>query len=200
MKSGFIKKIPCLSKTQHSWRYNTEERLATYCDTAKVDQFDGADYANVDTLFSLGETYLFCQLVELKEKAVTGGVEEEDDGGGGGGGGGFLARKSFYDMYNEIRASVDLCHRDGTLKQSVADDPAGARGGPRRMTQPVTQRSTHESGLKGDSTGFNESHQLIEECFQLWLSHKVNKVNNARRSLATTRASTSTGTTRWCPC
>ena len=90
---------------------------------AEVDQFDGTrDYANVDTLFSLGETYLFCQLVELKEKAAR--IE--------GGGDNFFAHKSFYDMYNEIRASVDLCHRDGTLKQSVADDPVrgGRCGGP----------------------------------------------------------------------
>ena len=36
-------------------------------DVQKVDQFDGSNYANVDTLFSLGETYLFCQLVELDE-------------------------------------------------------------------------------------------------------------------------------------
>jgi hypothetical protein len=43
---------------------------STYCDTAKLEGFDGgAEYANVDTLFSLGETYLFCQLVELKEEA-----------------------------------------------------------------------------------------------------------------------------------
>ena len=26
-------------------------------------------------------------------------------------------------MYDEIRASVDLCHRDGTLKRAVAEDP-----------------------------------------------------------------------------
>lgn len=134
----------------------------------------------MDTLFSLGETYLFCQLVvregggegcapvhetccipvheainrlirraqaseqffffltrnytrwspffnasssqshrvmrgppsptELKESQSRGSESHGADS--------FLARKSFADMYNEIRASVDLCHRDGTLKQA----------------------------------------------------------------------------------
>ena len=40
-----------------------------------MDRFDGANYANVDTLFSLGETYLFCQLVELKERLIEKGAE-----------------------------------------------------------------------------------------------------------------------------
>lgn len=110
------KKSPCSASKPRGacrpYRSASEKRLATYCDTAKVDQFDGADYANVDTLFSLGETYLFCQLVELKEKAM----EQDPDS--------MIARKSFYDMYNEIRASVDLCHRDGSLKRAVALDPA----------------------------------------------------------------------------
>ena len=98
-----------------------------------MDQFDGgADYANVDTLFSLGETYLFCQLVELKEKAA--GIEED---------GGFLARKSFYDMYNEIRASVDLCHRDGTLKQAVADDPVRRRKAETRSTHELKKKKAN---------------------------------------------------------
>lgn len=26
-------------------------------------------------------------------------------------------------MYNDVRAAVDLCHRDGTLKEMVAKDP-----------------------------------------------------------------------------
>ena len=34
-----------------------------------------------------------------------------------------LASKPFSLMYDEIRASVDLCHRDGTLKRAVAEDP-----------------------------------------------------------------------------
>lgn len=30
---------------------------------------------------------------------------------------------SYVRMYKDVRAAVDLCHRDGTLKQMVAKDP-----------------------------------------------------------------------------
>lgn len=30
---------------------------------------------------------------------------------------------SYTYMYKDVRAAVDLCHRDGTLKQTVAKDP-----------------------------------------------------------------------------
>lgn len=30
---------------------------------------------------------------------------------------------SYSRMYKDVRAAVDLCHRDGTLKQMVAKDP-----------------------------------------------------------------------------
>ena len=91
---------------------DADTRLKTYCDTAKVDQFDGGNYANVDTLFALGETYLFCQLVELRDA-----MKETDPSHP-------FTAKAFDEIYDEIRASVDLCHRDGTLKRAVANDPA----------------------------------------------------------------------------
>ena len=34
-----------------------------------------------------------------------------------------MTTKPFIDVYSEIRASVDLCHRDGSLKAAVANDP-----------------------------------------------------------------------------
>lgn len=30
---------------------------------------------------------------------------------------------SYSRMYKDVRAAVDLCHRDGTLKKMVAKDP-----------------------------------------------------------------------------
>lgn len=30
---------------------------------------------------------------------------------------------SYARMYKDVRAAVDLCHRDGTLKQMVVKDP-----------------------------------------------------------------------------
>jgi hypothetical protein len=59
---------------------STESRIETYCATsAKADQFSGPGYANVDTLFALGETYLFCQLVQLKERYLREEEEEEEE-------------------------------------------------------------------------------------------------------------------------
>ena len=129
----------------------TDARIETYCaNSAKADQFSGPEYANVDTLFALGETYLFCQLVELKERYVAEGAlaaPSEERGSRGSEDAGdrgdaasrkrklssaefdvrarkrALASKPFETMYDEIRASVDLCHRDGTLKRAVAEDP-----------------------------------------------------------------------------
>ncbi len=108
---------------------STESRIETYCATsAKADQFSGPEYANVDTLFALGETYLFCQLVELKERYVREGVlnertDDETTDDETKARKRVLASKPFAKMYDEIRASVDLCHRDGTLKRAVAEDP-----------------------------------------------------------------------------
>ena len=108
---------------RHGFRpMDAETRIKTYNATTSpggVDRFDGANYANVDTLFSLGETYLFCQLVELKERLIergakAGGLTEAETA---------LTTKPFIDVYSEIRASVDLCHRDGSLKAAVANDP-----------------------------------------------------------------------------
>ncbi|MCO5548089.1 hypothetical protein L7F22_001547 [Adiantum nelumboides] len=38
--------------------------------------------------------------------------------------GGLSISFNFSQMYKDIRAAVDLCHRDGTLKQAVAEDPS----------------------------------------------------------------------------
>lgn len=34
-----------------------------------------------------------------------------------------LLTSSYGRMYKDVRAAVDLCHRDGTLKRMVAIDP-----------------------------------------------------------------------------
>ncbi|KAK9136352.1 hypothetical protein Syun_015682 [Stephania yunnanensis] len=83
------------------------EKMATYGNTLIRDSFDEPDYALIDTLFSLAEAYLFSQLVNFKDKNP-GKVPNVTD----------YAR-----MYRDVRAAVDLCHRDGTLKQIVAKDP-----------------------------------------------------------------------------
>ncbi|KAF5955801.1 hypothetical protein HYC85_008657 [Camellia sinensis] len=84
-----------------------EDKVATYGSTLIRDTFDEPNYALIDTLFSLAEAYLFAQLVDFKDNNP--GKFPED------------ADHSF--MYRDVRAAVDLCHRDGTLKQMVAEDP-----------------------------------------------------------------------------
>ncbi|XP_022144231.1 5'-nucleotidase domain-containing protein 4 isoform X2 [Momordica charantia] len=84
-----------------------EDKVGTYGNTLVRDSFDEPDYALIDTLFSLAEAYLFAQLVDFKDKYPDKVPEDID-----------YAR-----MYKDVRAAVDLCHRDGTLKQMVAKEP-----------------------------------------------------------------------------
>ncbi|KAL4566362.1 hypothetical protein LXL04_030476 [Taraxacum kok-saghyz] len=92
----------------HGFRLlSKDEKVATYGNTLLRDAFDEPDYALIDTLFSLAEAYLFAQLVDFKDNNP-GKISEEKD---------------YFRMYRDVRAAVDLCHRDGTLKQMVANDP-----------------------------------------------------------------------------
>ncbi|KAG6624908.1 5'-nucleotidase domain-containing protein 4-like isoform X1 [Carya illinoinensis] len=92
----------------HGFReLSKEEKVGTYGNTLLRDSFDEPDYALIDTLFSLAEAYLFAQLVDFQDRNP-GKVSERVD---------------YAHMYKDVRAAVDLCHRDGTLNQTVAKDP-----------------------------------------------------------------------------
>ncbi|GLU04437.1 hypothetical protein SLE2022_215850 [Rubroshorea leprosula] len=92
----------------HGFReMSKEDKVGTYGSTLVRDAFDEPDYALIDTLFSLAEAYLFAQLVDFKDNNP-GKVPEGVD---------------YAHMYRDVRAAVDLCHRDGSLKQMVARDP-----------------------------------------------------------------------------
>ncbi|XP_039060459.1 5'-nucleotidase domain-containing protein 4-like isoform X2 [Hibiscus syriacus] len=92
----------------HGFRgLSKEDKVGTYGNTLIRDSFDEPDYALIDTLFSLAEAYMFAQLVDFKDNNP-GKVPEGVD---------------YACMYKDVRAAVDLCHRDGTLKQMVAKDP-----------------------------------------------------------------------------
>lgn len=84
-----------------------EDKVCTYGSTLIRDAFDEPDYALIDTLFSLAEAYLFAQLVDFRDNNP----------------GKFPDSTDYARMYKDVRAAVDLCHRDGTLKQMVAKDP-----------------------------------------------------------------------------
>ncbi|KAL5780493.1 hypothetical protein ACOSQ2_011230 [Xanthoceras sorbifolium] len=92
----------------HGFReMSKQDKVDAYGSTLIRDAFDEPDYALIDTLFSLAEAYLFAQLVDFMDNNP----------------GKFPKGTDYACMYNDVRAAVDLCHRDGTLKQMVAKDP-----------------------------------------------------------------------------
>ncbi|MEW5305391.1 MAG: hypothetical protein WDW36_007933 [Sanguina aurantia] len=86
---------------------SAEERKGTYEHRNGGQSFDESGFGMVDTLFSLAESYLFMQLVELKDKKTSEHV----------------SAKSYKDLYRDLRTAVDMCHRDGSLKRAVAASP-----------------------------------------------------------------------------
>ncbi len=63
-------------------------------------------YASVDTLFHLPEVYLYLLLVELNQGLPKG------------------ERRSFSQLYADVREMIDEAHRDGTIKTIIVADPA----------------------------------------------------------------------------
>jgi len=73
----------------------------------KVPSFTERTFVNMDTLFQHVDAHLFASLVELKDYG------EHD----------FLDEKTYEEIYRHIRECVDLCHRDGVIKDEVAHNP-----------------------------------------------------------------------------
>ena len=73
----------------------------------KVESFSEKSYVNMDTLFQFVDAHLFALLIDLKDHG-----EYE-----------FLDFKTYSEIYRHIRESVDLCHRDGVIKDEVARNP-----------------------------------------------------------------------------
>ena len=69
--------------------------------------FSEKAFVNVDTLFQFVDCHLFALLIEMKDQG-----EHE-----------FLDFKTYEEIYRHIRESVDLCHRDGVIKDEVAINP-----------------------------------------------------------------------------
>jgi HAD superfamily 5'-nucleotidase-like hydrolase len=61
----------------------------------------------MDTLFQFVDAHLFASLIELKDQG-------EHDA---------LDFKTYEEMYKHVRECVDLCHRDGVIKDEVAREP-----------------------------------------------------------------------------
>lgn len=73
----------------------------------KVLSFSEKHFVNMDTLFQFVDAQLFASLIELKDK----GDHE------------FLDFKTYEEIYANVRECVDLCHRDGVIKDEVARNP-----------------------------------------------------------------------------
>lgn len=64
-----------------------------------------SEFINIDTMFLLIDALLFAQLVHLKDSSSS-------------------IDRTYAQMYEDIRACVDICHRDGVIKDVVKADPS----------------------------------------------------------------------------
>lgn len=92
---GFERMSPATRKTLYSRTFN------------KVLSFSEKHFVNMDTLFQFVDAHLFALLIDLKDNA------EYD----------VLDFKTYEEIYRDIRECVDLCHRDGVIKDEVAVNP-----------------------------------------------------------------------------
>lgn len=116
-------------------------RKSTYRESYhEAETFTSKDYSNIDTPFSLVDTCLFAQLVDLKDKAEydyktsrtkSSSVTEEFKSEASSIGdindditNNVLLSKSYQDIWADMRICVDSCHTDGTIKLKVAQDPS----------------------------------------------------------------------------
>ena len=74
----------------------------------KVLSFSEKHFVNMDTLFQFVDAHLFASLVQLKDQ---GGYEELD-------------MRTYEELYRHVRECVDLCHRDGVIKDEVHRNPS----------------------------------------------------------------------------
>jgi HAD superfamily 5'-nucleotidase-like hydrolase len=87
-----------------SHELSTDERKKTY--GQQVASFTESNYVNIDTLFLLIDAILFAQLVDYRDKNE------------------LLIDKTYEQLYKDVRTCVDLCHRDGVIKDTVMSNPA----------------------------------------------------------------------------
>jgi len=91
----------------HGFRkLSKQERADIYFDAKLKHEFTEPEFQCLDTLFSLPEAYLYSQMVTIKDK-------------------GELPDKSFFEIWRDVRSSVDACHWSHEyLKKEVAKDPS----------------------------------------------------------------------------
>jgi HAD superfamily 5'-nucleotidase-like hydrolase len=89
----------------HGFKELTREERRSLYDASLAQSYEEPDYALIDTLFTLADAYLFAQLIDLKNKHPD------------------KILKSPLEIYRDVRHSIDLCHRDGSIKLKVAKNP-----------------------------------------------------------------------------
>jgi len=89
----------------HGFRELTREERRKQYDASLAQSYEEPDYALIDTLFTLADAYLFAQLIDLK-------VRKPD-----------AIKKTPLEIYRDVRSAIDLCHRDGSIKHKVAQNP-----------------------------------------------------------------------------
>jgi 5'-nucleotidase len=89
-------------------RMDSQTRKLLYAKSFnKVMSFTEKQFVNIDTLFQFVDAHLFALLIQLKDSG------EYDQ----------LNGKTYQEMYRQVRESVDLCHRDGVIKDEVHRHP-----------------------------------------------------------------------------
>jgi 5'-nucleotidase len=71
-----------------------------------VHSFTESNFTSLDTLFMVVDASIFSHLVDYKDKHPD------------------VITKSYEQIHADVRHSVDLCHLDGTIKETVMKDPA----------------------------------------------------------------------------
>lgn len=74
-----------------------------------IQDMSSTSYSNTDTPFSLVDSCLFAQLVDLKDRL---GTESA-----------FMSSLSYETIWSDMRKCVDRCHKDGVIKSTVALNP-----------------------------------------------------------------------------
>jgi HAD superfamily 5'-nucleotidase-like hydrolase len=90
----------------HGFSPMTKQERAIYDQiTVSGGGFLEPQYALLDTIFSLPDAFLFSALVQYKDDHP-GSISQE-----------------YAQIYKDVRRSVDMCHRDGSIKDVVAANP-----------------------------------------------------------------------------
>jgi HAD superfamily 5'-nucleotidase-like hydrolase len=126
----------------------------------KVMSFSEKQYVNMDTLFQFVDAHLFACLVDLKDK----GEHEQLDG------------KTYEEIYRHIRSCVDLCHRDGVIKDEVARNPDKYL-----VLDPGTDCKQRDLRVLASLFSLRSENRVFRVCFYPFVSLLANWISVSRQ-------------------